>query len=76
MNIKKKLTLAVAGLAALASAGTAAVWAVPSEAFLVVFYSDASKTQIVGELEYVCGSRFYSWGKRTAYTTRVNYGPC
>lgn len=76
MTIKKKIAVGVAGLAALASAGTAAVWALPDEAFEITYYSDASKTVVVGGLDYMCGHRGYRWGERTPYSTKISYGPC
>ncbi|WP_156823337.1 DUF6289 family protein [Woodsholea maritima] len=76
MKISKKITLALCSAGLLASAAATAVVALPNEAFEVIYFSNPSKTNVVGGLEYYCGSRFYSWGERTSYRTRISYGPC
>lgn len=68
---KKLLVLAMATLT------SAIAYALPSGyAFETTYYSDASKTQIVGERIFHCGGAFYAFGEITAYSDELNLGPC
>ena len=56
---------------------SALVYALPSgHAFEITYYSDATKTQIVGERTYHCGGHFYYSGSITAFSDELNLGPC
>ena len=62
---------------ALAISASALVYALPSgHAFEITYYSDASKTQTVGERTYHCVGGFYAFGDITAYSDELDLGPC
>lgn len=74
MNLSKKVKLASAVVLGLAVIGGAAQ-AAKSHWYEVVYYSDASKTNIVGLEDSYCGSGVVLEGQRTAHFDRRS-GKC
>ncbi|MFT4926992.1 MAG: hypothetical protein ACI8WB_003092 [Phenylobacterium sp.] len=68
----KKLLSAIAVIATLA-ASTYAMAGYPL--YVTIYYSDASKTTIVGDVEQICGGTISS-GYTTAYKRTMQHGYC
>jgi len=45
-------------------------------AFEITYYSDASKTQVVGERIHHCGGNFYAIGETSEYFHDLDLEPC
>ena len=66
----------IAGLVALAAlSASAIVVGAPSNDIDTVYYSDAAKTNMVGESELFCTGKHDRWGRTTPYYT-VHKFPC
>jgi hypothetical protein len=73
--MQKLFLLIVCQLALLVFAAPA--HALPDEGFEREFYSDATRTEVVGGMSYFCGSRGYvTWGRITPYWVDVMSWPC
>jgi hypothetical protein len=71
--MKKKVLLTTAIAAVVYSVAS---FALPSRAYEVSYFSDASMTNEVGNESYMCGSRIYFWGEKTQYKHKFDLGPC
>lgn len=72
----RHIWIAGASLAVASATITAAALALPDNAFEYIYYSDASKTVVVGDMSYMCGPQVHSSGQRTPYWDYISYGPC
>lgn len=75
--MKKKSLIALAiGVSTLCVAGAAtARMLLPDNAWYVTYYSDASKTEVVGTYNYYCTGSI-SEGETSPYWTNIQYCDC
>lgn len=73
MKADKSLVLGIVALAILTASGIALSG--PAYEVETVYYSDASKTTIIGESDILCSGKSTSWGETSQYT-RVDSSPC
>ncbi|KRB11447.1 hypothetical protein [Lysobacter sp. Root690] len=67
---KKKLSLALFAVGLIVSFAAAALpYPNPGESYIQTYYSDATRTQVVGERSYGHCGESYSWGTLKGYFT-------